>query len=422
MGHIIGVDFGTTNSVVSYVTEAGEVTTKRFAVGARALDVYRTLLCFWHETQGGHAKLHHASGPFGIEAYIDDPGDARLIMSMKTYLAQHSFKETRIFSRSYTLEQIIKIFLHDLLGDDAKGAALVVAGRPVKFAGELADDEFGEDRLRASFAAAGMGNIKVALEPQAAGYRFLKTLSAPATVLVGDFGGGTSDFSVLKFTPGQPIETLGHGGIGIAGDHFDYRIIDHAICPLLGKHDHYTIMGKEMPIPREYYAGFARWHRLSLMKTPRVLRDIGEVARTASNPTALRDLIALIEDGVGYELYQAVSAVKAALSGAEQAVLKFSHRNFVVERVIERAEFEGWIVPDLARMGGVIDEVLASAGLMPDAIDKVFLTGGTSFVPAVRGLFTGRFGGEKVSSGGEFVSVAEGLALIGRDERERHLA
>ena len=52
-------------------------------------------------------------------------------------------------------------------------------------------------------------------------------------------------------------------------------------------------------------------------------------------------------------------------------------------------------------------------------IDRVFLTGGTSLVPAVRGLFTDRFGSQRVTGGGEFVSVAEGLALIGSDRRER---
>jgi len=68
--------------------------------------------------------------------------------------------------------------------------ALRVAGRPVRFAGELADDAFGETRLRAAFAQAGFGKIDVALEPEAAGYRFARTLRAPATVLVGDFGDG----------------------------------------------------------------------------------------------------------------------------------------------------------------------------------------------------------------------------------------
>jgi hypothetical chaperone protein len=68
-------------------------------------------------------------------------------------------------------------------------------------------------------------------------------------------------------------------------------------------------------------------------------------------------------------------------------------------------------------MAATVDAVLAQAGCSVHAVDHVFLTGGTSFVPAVRALFTSRFGAEKVSAGGEFVSVAEGLALIGRDRR-----
>jgi hypothetical chaperone protein len=66
-----------------------------------------------------------------------------------------------------------------------------------------------------------------------------------------------------------------------------------------------------------------------------------------------------------------------------------------------------------------VDVALAEAGLTEGAIDRVFLTGGTSLVPAVRRLFTNRFGPDQVMGGGEFVSVAEGLALIGSD-RQRH--
>ena len=129
---------------------------------------------------------------------------------------------------------------------------------------------------------------------------------------------------------------------------FDYRIIDRAIAPLLGKGDTYRIMGKPLPVPPEYYSGFARWHRLSLMRTPRTLRAIAEVARTAQHPERLHHLIALIEDGLGYALYQAVSTAKAELSSAETTMLRFRHKDFVVERPLTRAEFEGWIAPDLA--------------------------------------------------------------------------
>ena len=174
-------------------------------------------------------------------------------------------------------------------------------------------------------------------------------------------------------------------------------------------------MNKPLPVPPEYYSGFARWHLLSLMRNPRTLRSIAEVARTAQHPDRLHNLITLIEDGLGYALYQAVSTAKAALSQSDTTVLRFDHKTFAVERLITRAEFEDWIAADLTRLAATVDQVLTEAGTASNAIDRVFLTGGTAFVPAVRRLFEHRFGAEKLTGGGEFVSVAEGLALIGTD-------
>ena len=172
-------------------------------------------------------------------------------------------------------------------------------------------------------------------------------------------------------------------------------------------------MGKALPVPPEYYSGFARWHLLSLMRTPRTLRAIAEVARTAQHPERLRNLLALIEDGLSYALYQAVATAKAELSRTDSAVLTFRHKGFAMERRIARVEFESWIAADLARLAATVDQLLKEASMPPEAIDRVFLTGGTAFVPAVRRLFEQRFGAEKLAGGGEFVSVAEGLALMG---------
>jgi len=420
MTQLIGIDFGTTNSVVAVLRPDGSVQTARFPLGGEIFDVFRTVLCFWQEHGKGLAQLHHAGGPFAIEAYLNDPIDSRLIMSMKTYLAQRSFTQTNIFGRIFTLEQMVAVFLRALLGDEHAGAR-IIAGRPVRFAGDFADDDFGEVRLRAGYAAAGFPDIDVALEPEAAGYRFTRALNQPATVLVGDFGGGTSDFSVLRFTPeaergnARPVESLGHGGVGIAGDSFDYRIIDHAVSPLLGKGSQYRVMGTDLPVPAEYFSGFARWHRLSLMRTPKMLRDIEDVARASADPAKLRNLATLIREELGYQLYQKVSAVKAALSSAPVARLQFAFDGFVIDQEITRADFEAWIAPDVARLGASVDQVLAQAGVAVEGIDRVFLTGGTSFVPAVRRIFEQRFGAAKISAGGEFVSVAEGLVLIGQD-------
>ncbi len=414
---IIGIDFGTTNSVVAVLGADGTVTTARFPAGQEMLDVFRSVLCFWNEEARASVTLRHAAGPAGIEAYLDDPLDTRLIMSMKSYLAQRSFQETRIYGRPFTLQQMIATFLRSLAASAGLqlDGARIIAGRPVRFAGELADDSLGDLRLRESYAAAGMPDVETALEPEAAGYRFARRLTAPATVLIGDFGGGTSDFSVLRYAPGAGVTPLGHAGIGIAGDMFDYRIIDQVISPLLGKGDTYRIMGKDLPVPPEYFSAFARWHRLSLMKAPKTVREIGEVARASAHPERLRGLLTVIEDELGYQLYQTVSGVKAALSRADEAPLSFRVKGLTIERTVTRAAFEGWIAEDVAAIGTTIDRALAEAGVSGEAVDHVFLTGGTSFVPAVRRLFTDRFGAGKVTAGGEFVSVAEGLALIGRD-------
>jgi hypothetical chaperone protein len=406
----IGIDFGTTNSVVALLHDNGSVTTRRHA----SLDVFRSVLCFWTEPGRGRTQLRHEAGPAAIGAYLEDPLDSRLIMSMKTYLAQKSFTETRIFSHPFTLERLIATFLRALL-DGVPAAPRVVVGRPVRFAGEFVDDTLGATRLSRAYAEADVPNVIQALEPEAAGARFARTLTEPATVLIGDFGGGTSDFSILRFDPRTGTTPLAHSGIGIAGDVFDYRIIDRAIAPLLGKGDTYRVMGKPLPVPPEYYSGFARWHLLSLMRTPRTLRSIAEVARTAQHPDRLHSLMALIEDGLGYALYQAVSTAKAELSRGDATTLRFAHKGFAMERAVARTEFESWIAPDLARLGATVDQVLTEAALPPEAIDRVFLTGGTAFVPAVRRLFESRFGAGKLEGGGEFVSVAEGLALLATD-------
>ncbi|MCK8784485.1 Hsp70 family protein [Roseomonas sp. NAR14] len=451
MSGLVGIDFGTTNSVIALVLPGGGTRAATFgampqgstqgSTGGSAgggAATFRSVLCF--SQPGGRGAVRHAAGPAAVEAYLDDPLDSRLLLSMKSYLAQSSFRETRVFGRPWTLEALIALFLRELLAAAGLDPAQVhvTAGRPVQFAGDFPDDALGEARLRAAFAAAGFASLGLAMEPEGAGHRFASTLDAPATVLIGDFGGGTSDFSVLRFDPGgarrgaqggaqgdaqgdaqggaRRIAPLGHAGIGIAGDSLDYRIIDRVIAPRLGKGSTYTVMGgAPLPVPAEWYAGFARWHRLSLMRTPRTLRAIEEVARTASHPERLRDLIALLEDEQGYPLYQAVSAAKAALSSAESTVLRFRHGTLDIEQTITRAEFEGWIADELRRLDATVGQALAAAGLDESGIDRVFLTGGTALVPAVRGLFERRFGAERIAGGGEFLSVAEGLALIGAE-------
>ena len=241
---------------------------------------------------------------------------------------------------------------------------MLIAGRPVRFAGDQPDDTLGERRLRAAYATAGWPGVQIALEPEAAGYRFVRGLTRPATVMIGDFGGGASDFSILRFDPGDDrrIKALGHAGIGIAGDTFDYRIIDKAISPRLGKGATYRLSGADLPAPPDWYSSFARWHQLSLMRAPKMPRDIEAVARAAAHPERPHALLSLIREELGYALYRAVSEVKAKLSRTETSVLRFAQAGFAIEETIATQDFTDWIAPGIARIAATVDLTLARRG------------------------------------------------------------
>jgi hypothetical chaperone protein len=78
---------------------------------------------------------------------------------------------------------------------------------------------------------------------------------------------------------------------------------------------------------------------------------------------------------------------------------------------VKRASFEKWIEPDLEEIRGCVERLLESTGIAAAQIDRVFLTGGSSLVPAVRRIFEDRFDAGRISGGSEFTSVAKGLAL-----------
>ena len=145
--------------------------------------------------------------------------------------------------------------------------------------------------------------------------------------------------------------------------------------------------------------------------------------RVSTEPDRLQLFVDLVDYDEGYPLYQAISATKMALSHEEEAAFDFPPLGSAGRKTVRRADFERWIADDLARIEEALDEVLERTRTPAGSIDNVFLTGGTSFVPAVRALFERRFDGGRIESGGELLSIAHGLALIGESgETERWAA
>ena len=419
MPRALGLDFGTTNSVVALAGD-GQSRLVDF-VGARATGaVFRSALCFWHdeEAKGG---LAHEAGPWAIAEYMEYPEDSRFLQSFKSVAASPIFESASVFEKRFRFEELGQMFLARMIAH--AGGALdtrperIIVGRPVEYAGSRPDEALARRRYDAMFAGFG-SDIYYVHEPLGAAFSYAGRLDRAATILVADFGGGTSDFSIVRVeAPGaaRRATPLGSTGIGIAGDRFDYRILDHLVLPMLGKGGGYRSFGKMLEIPRSYFADFADWSRLALMRNRRTLDELARLQKAADDPVAIGRMMTVIEKELGYPLYDAVGALKRALSSQEMATFRFSGGGLEIEQTVTRADFEGWIAPDIARIEATVDQALAKAQVAPDAIDRVFLTGGSSLIPAIRGIFATRFGEARLASGGELTSIAHGLALIGEE-------
>lgn len=416
----IGVDFGTTNTVVAIADAAGNVRPVRFSHAEIMHDIFRSALCY-EDIPVNPRKIEISAGPWAIEQFLATPHEHRFIQSFKSFAASPLFTSTQIFGKRFSYEDILSGFLTLLrrhAGEALEGIETlpVIAGRPVEFVGAAPDPALAIQRMDASYARAGFPAMRYAYEPVGAAFFFARRLQADATILVADFGGGTSDFSLMRFrktADGVMAEPLGHSGVGVAGDAFDFRIIDNVVAPRLGKGGSYRAGAKLLPIPGHQYGQFAQWHQLAMLKSPRVLADLRKLAKDAEDPDAIEDFITVIEMDLGFGLYRAVSDAKTALSSAEATELVFDMEGVTIREAVTRRDFERWIAPELAQIDAALDRVFAVAGLTPTDVDQVFMTGGSSFVPALRSLFESRFGAERLATGDQLQSIASGLALIG---------
>ncbi|ACI54231.1 Hsp70 family protein [Rhizobium acidisoli] len=423
MAQALGLDFGTTNTVLA-MADGGATRSMAFTSTEGTADSMRTALSFMKDAQLGASALKVEAGHAAIRQFIDNPGECRFLQSIKTFAASALFQGTLIFAKRHNFEDLMEVFvrrLRNYAGDNwPSDVSRIVAGRPVHFAGASPDPDLATERYNEALSRFGFPEIHYVYEPVAAAFYFAQNLKQDATVLVADFGGGTTDYSLIRFEThaGKLTATpIGHSGVGVAGDHFDYRMIDNIVAPQIGKGSHFKSFDKILEVPSNYYSSFGRWNQLSIFKTTREFEDLKKLVRTSLEPEKLEIFIDLIDHDEGYPLYQAVSATKMALSAAEEAPFDFAPLGRGGHRSIRRSDFEGWIAEDLARIEGALDDVLDKTKTKPGEIDKVFLTGGTSFVPAVRRIFTERFERDRIESGGELLSIAHGLALIGeRDD------
>jgi hypothetical chaperone protein len=420
----IGIDFGTTNSTVARATGQSQVELVAFPTLRGETFSFRSVLYLQQVKQTGRSRMHAWTGPSAIEHYLAAENKGRLIQSLKSYLSDRTLTGTAVFGRHYTLEDLVSRILVDLRRHAERqfhtpvGYAMV--GRPVRFVGsETGEDEaFAVSRLRQAFAEAGFDRVDFEMEPVAAAYAYESSLDHDELILIGDFGGGTSDFSLLHVGPGvrkrgrKPQDLLGNSGVGLAGDAFDARIVRKLVSPALGSESFARSLNKLLPAaPAWIYANLERWHYLSFLRTANVMEILKTARLRALEPEKIEALITLIDEDLGYHLHQAVQRVKFELSHAEVADFHFRDGSMDISIAVTRDAFESWIAEELLSIEQCVDSLLETSGITRPQVDRVFLTGGSSLVPAVRRLFEARFGEQRIRTGNEFISVARGLAL-----------
>lgn len=421
----IGFDFGTTNSSIAIANPEvrGETRLATFPFAGSLTESFRSVLYLEQFKQAGLTTVKSWAGPEAIEHYLAADTKGRLVQSLKSFLSSRSLVATEVFGKRVALEDLISKMLRDVrtaaevqFGVPVRSA---VVGRPVRFVGADTEEDstYAVSRLQAALLKAGFEQVTFELEPAGAAYFYESSLDHDELILIGDFGGGTTDFSVLRVGPGlrgRKGTVLSNDGVGLAGDAFDARLVRNVVSPVLGAGTMMRSgMDKTLPVPNWVYLKLERWHHLSFLKSKETLDMLEIVKRQANEPDGIEGLLHLVRSDLGYYLHQSVQKAKADLSQHEMTMLNYSDGIVEIHEPVKRVDFERWIAPELAEIERAVDRALMSAGCDKRDIERVFLTGGSSFVPAVRRIFENRFGESKIRAGNEFTSVARGLALRG---------
>jgi len=450
----IGLDFGTTNSgaavfdgrrvhVFPLDSTSHDPTVVRSTlyltrdhqvfVGREALDAY-----YGHNVGRpsrmvrqyvGEIEMTFAELPtFVREVYVlvDKLTPGRLLHSLKSELAG-GYQGTTLFGRHYELEELIALYLRELRqrveAQTGRSVDGVVLGRPVHFAGGggEAGDRRAERRLRRAAEMAGFRDVAFELEPVAAALHYELTVAGPQNVVVFDFGGGTLDVTVMRVgEPGQR-RVFATGGVDIAGDAFDRRIIEGLMLEHFGRG---TTWGQdEAPFPRQYTDALAHWQTMAELNRPETLHFLRLAQATGSHPSRVRALESLLVNNHAIRLIDQVERAKVALSTARFALVRLAGEDATdplsldVWQPITRSQFEALIAEARRRIEACLLDTLERSGLEVGQIDAAVRTGGSAQIPCFVEMMGRVFGTDKVVLSDVFSGVTSGLAIRARDER-----
>ena len=410
-----GIDFGTSNSTVVGVSEAGSVETFDIDPSYNPPTILRSAIYF-PSIRGRRCLV-------GGEAYqryrrdIEEEGEpkGRFMRSLKSHLG--SDLGTYIHSKRYTLADLITVILREMKrrAEAHFGSSItnIVLGRPVVFV-SAERSAAAQNQLEQAARQAGFKQIVFQLEPIAAALAFENTLvlGEEKRVLVGDLGGGTSDFAVMRLRGGVSLEAdrradvIAVGGLPIGGDVFTARLAYISVAPHFGSEDQITSFidaTRKFSMPQDIFRVLSDPQRVHLLR--------GTDYRPRIAQLRLRKITELLKYGGEFKLIETVEAAKCALSEQERAHIVFEYGHDSFDVVVTRRQFEKAIADETKSLKVCIAKVVGSAKMTLNDIDAVFVTGGSSQVPVIRRIFTDQFGEAKVKEANAFTSVGLGLGI-----------
>jgi molecular chaperone DnaK len=370
MGKIIGIDLGTTNSVVA-VMEGGEPVVIPNAEGSRLTPSVVAFTKDGERLVGQVAKRQAITNPentiFSIKRFMgrrfDEVREEARRVPYQVVAGPDGMARVRVRDREYTPQEISAMILQKLKQD-----AEAYLGEKVTQAVITVPAYFNDSQRQATKDAgriAGLEVLRIINEPTASALAYGVDKSGDHTVLVFDLGGGTFDVSILEIGDGvfEVKATAGNNHLG--GDDFDQRIIDY--------------------VAEE----FRKEHGIDLRKDRMALQRLKEAAEKAKI-----ELSSTLQTNINLPF------ITADAQGPKH-----------LDMTLTRAKFNELTADLVEATMGPCRQAMADAGIDPSKIDKVLLVGGSTRIPAVQEACRRLFGKEPFKGINPDEVVALGAAV-----------
>jgi hypothetical chaperone protein len=404
------VDFGTSNSLLSYVSKDG---IKPIFLEDNG-PVLRSLL--YTPSQN---KWYF--GNDAIREYVNHEGEGRFLRSIKKFLPEPGHNGTLIFNKHFNIQEMVSIFLGELRkrANLAEGTNVekIVLGRPALYSLDKELDQLAQDRMHKAAELAGYKEIIFCPEPIAAGLDYQMNDHHERIVLIADFGGGTSDFTLMKLSkkPYSQEDILGLSGIFSAGDVLDGIMMKDFIAPHFGSHFEYKLPGSNniLSFPRNLLKKICSPAHITHLRerdTWEFLQHINKFALNSNDQMKMQNLFTLVECQLGFPLFNEIEKVKIKLG--TNSDFDFDYQNFGINitQNVKDQEYRQSVMDSVDEIVATMMEVFKQSGLMPSQVDQICLTGGTSQFPLLKEKLRDIFGPEKLREHNIYQSVVNGLS------------